>query len=777
MKMQPLSALGKKRIWIVVAVVVAGFVLGRLSGGRNQSAPVHEEQGSAPEKGQIWTCSMHPQIRLPRPGPCPLCGMDLIPLEAAADEEAGLREVSVSANSATLMRLETTLVERRFVAAEIRMTGKVAYDETRVSYITAWLPGRLERLFVDYTGVQVNKGDHMVSIYSPELLSAQQELLQAIQTATRLKDSDLAVIREAAEATVEASREKLRLWGLTPSQIQAIETRGTLTDQVTLYAPAGGIVIHKNAQEGMYVKTGDRIYTVADLSRVWVELDAYESDLPWLRYGGKVDFTSEAWPGTTFTGTISFIDPILDAATRTVQVRVIVENPESELKPGFFVRAIVRPRLAKDGRVMDPDLAGKWISPMHPEVVKDGPGPCDVCGMPLVPAEELGYVSVQSATAPLVIPVSAVLLTGTRAIVYVEVPGAEKPTYEGREILLGPKAGDTYIVHRGLSEGEQVVSRGSFKLDAELQIRAKPSMMTPGGGGGGGMAGMDHGEKKMAPEEMEKMSTPALTLPMQAAMQMQAVQAAAEAALESLNAGDSANVAHLFQALEEAMAGVDSASLPFAAQHLWKEAAMLLGNDAAEGQTLLAPVDAKRLFGQLQTHLQSFTKKMGLDDSTMEMEPQNPAFSESLEPLFRAYLSIQQNLAGDALSGAVDPARAALTAMDAVDMGVLNDHEHMLWMAQEKEIRAALEQIQSAGDLAAARRAFSNLSTAMSAVAGTFRPQSGTLYQFSCSMAFGKESAVWLQSNDQIANPYLGGAMPRCGELKQQFKGNGEAAK
>jgi len=619
MKNRLLSILGKKSLWLILAAGIAVFVLGRLT-SENEKAPVqltHEN----PAKGEtIWTCSMHPQIHLPKPGPCPLCGMDLIPLEDNSDEEDGMREISVSETSAKLMRLETTPVERRFVEAEVRLTGKVNYDETRVSYITAWLPGRLDRLFVDYTGVQVNKGDHMVSIYSPELLVAQQELLQAIESVKRLKNSDLAIIRETAAATVEASREKLRLWGLTAEQVQAIETRGTLTDQITLTSPVDGIVIHKNAQEGQYVKTGDRIYTVADLSRVWVELDAYESDLPWLRYGGTVTFTSEAWPGETFTGTISFIDPILDTATRTVRIRVIVDNPENNLKPGLFVRAVVHPRLARDGQVTDPDLAGKWISPMHPEVVKDGPGSCDVCGMPLVPAEELGYVAAEPANAPLVIPASAVLLTGTRAIVYVEVPGKEKPTYEGREILLGPKAGNTYLVRRGLHEGERVVTRGAFKLDAELQIQAKPSMMTPEGGGGGGMAGMDHGEKKMTPEEMAQMSDPPLVLPMSATMQLQAVQTAAKAARDAMSNGTPADARPLFDLLARAVEAVDTAALPAPAQPLWSEAAMLLGNDAAEGQTLSSPLEVEILSGQLQIHLRSLEKKMGLGDEPMVME-------------------------------------------------------------------------------------------------------------------------------------------------------------
>jgi Cu(I)/Ag(I) efflux system membrane fusion protein len=266
-------------------------------------------------------------------------------------------------------------------------------------------------------------------------------------------------------------------------------------DHVTLYSPVGGIVIQKNAQEGSYVKTGDRIYTVADLSRVWVQIEAYESDLPWLRYGQKVSFTTEAWPGETFEGTIAFIDPVLNASTRTVSVRVNVDNPELKMKPGMFVSAVAHPLISEDGKVANPSLAGKWICPMHPEVVKDAPGACDICGMKLVTAEELGYVTQTPTNAPLVIPSTAPLITGTRAVVYVEVPGRETPTYEGREIILGPKAGDYYIVHNGLKEGERVVTQGAFKLDAELQIRAKPSMMSPEDGS----VPMDHSTMKMEP--------------------------------------------------------------------------------------------------------------------------------------------------------------------------------------------------------------------------------------------------------------------------------------
>ena len=186
-------------------------------------------------------------------------------------------------------------------------------------------------------------------------------------------------------------------------------------------------------------------------------------------------------PATTFHGTIAFIEPEVDRRTRTVPVRVNVPNPEGRLKPGMFVRATVASRLAEDGKVHAPEFAGKWISPMHPEIVKDGPGQCDVCGMDLVPAEELGLVDSGKQPAPLIVPASAVLRTGKRAVVYVEKPEAERPTYEGREIVLGPRAGDVFLVESGLEAGERVVTNGAFKIDSALQIQAKPSMMSEAG--------------------------------------------------------------------------------------------------------------------------------------------------------------------------------------------------------------------------------------------------------------------------------------------------------
>jgi len=254
---------------------------------------------------------------------------------------------------------------------------------------------------------------------------------------------------------------------------------------LTINAPVGGVVIHKNAQEGMYVETGTRIYTIADLSKLWITFEAYESDLPWIRYGQYVTFTTLSFPGETFRAQVSFIDPMVDPGKRTIGVRAIVENNELKLKPDMFVRGVLKSRIDDEGKVIDYNLAGKWISPMHPEVVKDGPGQCDVCGMDLVPAESLGYSGkkLSDENAPLLIPTTAPMVTGRRAVVYVEIPNDEGPLFEGREVELGPRAGNFYVVKSGIHEGEMVVTNGAFKLDSELQIRARPSMMSPDGGG------------------------------------------------------------------------------------------------------------------------------------------------------------------------------------------------------------------------------------------------------------------------------------------------------
>jgi Cu(I)/Ag(I) efflux system membrane fusion protein len=483
------------------AMILLVFFVGYLVRGWTVSKqPSTGHMQTAQDKQQIWTCSMHPQIRQPKPGKCPICFMDLVPVEGSG--QVGSREISFSEDALKLMEIQTTPVERKFVEAQIRMVGKLNYDETRLKHITAWVPGRIDRLYVDFTGTQVIKGDHMVYLYSPELISAQAEFLQAAKAVKNIKPGSSELIKRSTQATLEATKEKMLLLGLTQQQIEKIEISGVPTDHITIYAPIGGVVLKKHVNEGTYVQTGTKIYTIADLSQLWVQLDAYESDMMWIRYGQQVEFTTEAYPGEVFRGRITFISPMVDPETRTIKLRVNVDNKEGKLKPDMFVRAIVRSKVAASGMIMDVSLAGKWICPMHPSVVKESQGSCNICGMDLVTTESLGYIKADlSDQAPLVIPATAPLITGKRAVVYVRIPDIEKPTFHGREIVLGPRAGDYYLVESGLTEGEIVVTNGNFKIDSALQIQAKPSMMNPQGGGivptHHGKAHSEHQESKV----------------------------------------------------------------------------------------------------------------------------------------------------------------------------------------------------------------------------------------------------------------------------------------
>lgn len=458
---------------LIIGALLVGFFAGRGCAGCASAPASSPAVAPAAQKAQVWTCSMHPQIRQPKQGKCPLCGMDLIPAvsEAAPGADAASpRQLALSPAAARLAEIETAPAERRAAAVDIRMTGKVDFDETRLAYVTARVPGRIDRLFANFVGMPVTPGEHLADFYSPALVSAQQELLQAIKAGTL----------PGSAARLDAIRERLRLWGLSKEQVDAIERSAEVRDHLTFYSPIGGIVVEMDAREGLYAETGTRLFTLADMTRLWVRLDAYESDLVWLRYAQKVTFQAEAYPGQPFTGTIAFIAPVLDPVTRTVSVRVNVTNADGRLKPGMFVRATVRAQVSGDGTAVSSDLRGKWISPMHPEIVKDAPGTCDVCGMPLVRAEDLGYAGPdKAAQLPLVIPASAPLVTGKRAVVYVAVPG-KTGVFEGRDVTLGPRAGDFFLVRDGLSEGERVVVNGAFKIDSSLQIQGHPSMMSPG---------------------------------------------------------------------------------------------------------------------------------------------------------------------------------------------------------------------------------------------------------------------------------------------------------
>ena len=665
--------------WAIIVILAFGFGYLFRGGGTTRPDVEHTHGEEATADIEFWTCAMHPQIQLPGPGQCPLCGMDLVPVTSdAGGQEVGPREIRMSPAAMKLAEIQTAPVERKYVENEIRMVGKVEYDETRLSYITAWVPGRLDRLYVDYTGVSVTKGDHMVYLYSPELLAAQEELIQALVTVKNLEDSDMSLIKDRASNTVETVREKLRLWGLTAEQISAIEQNEKPDDHLTIFAPSSGVVIHKNALEGMYVDVGTQIYTIADLTRIWVKLDAYESDLSWIRYGQDVEFVTEAYPGEKFTGTIAFIDPVLNEKTRTVKVRVNVPNPDGRLKPGMFIRAIVRSKTTAGGKVVDASLAGKWIGPMHPEIIKDEPGLCDICGMALVSTESLGYEYLDEAAeqAPLVIPASAPLITGKRSVVYIKVTGKQN-VFEGREIVLGPRAGDYYLVREGLSEGELVVVNGNFKIDSAMQILAKPSMMNPEGGGPA--PGHQHGDD----------STPAQKA---------------------------------------------------------------------------APMDTGG--GEHSDH-SSMEEPMKMD---MPMEIPS-GFKKQLTRFYQSYLDITEALANDDSVSAQTAANETMTALEAIDMKLLDGRAHMEWMKHRSQFKQAGKLFESA-DIEEIRKGLIEFSARLSDTMELFGfSGSEDLYVLRCPMADDGNGAIWLQRDKTTRNPFYGQKMLTCGSVIDTLAG------
>jgi len=407
---------------------------------------------------------MHPQIHQSEPGKCPICGMDLIPL-VEDSSETGPRELSMSEASKALAEIQTTEVVKSYPEETIRLVGKLSYDETRIKALTARFPFRIDALYVNYVGSKVNANDALAEIYSPELGTAQRELLNAYNAAPN-------------SSITKAAKEKLRLWDLLPDQIEDILQNGNVNDHFQIKTPITGTVVARQVEEGAYVKTGQPLLKIVDLSHLWLLLNVYESDISKLHLGQKISFSVEAYPGEIFYGEMIFIAPELDEKTRTVSVRVDVPNANERLKPGMFAKGNLHAVIGKHSH------ADYWTCPMHPEVKESAPGNCPICGMHLVEANS-------KDNAPLVVPESAVLLTGKRAVVYVEKLNAEKPTFEGREVVLGAHADGVYIVKSGLAEGESVVTNGAFKIDSAMQIQAKPSMMNPS-------VVEDHSEMKIA---------------------------------------------------------------------------------------------------------------------------------------------------------------------------------------------------------------------------------------------------------------------------------------
>jgi membrane fusion protein, copper/silver efflux system len=449
---------------------IVAFLVGRFTGGAEINP--HGEAGQAMAEAAaaaVWTCSMHPQVRQPDFGACPICGMDLIP--AASDDDGNddseLPRLSVSARSAALMNVQTWPVERREITVEKPLLGRVLFDESRTYDVVVRSDSFIERLFTNFSGVAVRRGDALAELYSPNIYAAAEELL----TAVRMGDSP------GGAFLLRDARQRLRLLDVSDKAIDQIIESGEAPRTFTVDSIFDGVIIEMGGKQGNWLPTGQPLVKIVDTSTMWVWLDVFERDLPLVHYAQPVTFTVRSLPGQEFTGTVAFVPPGLDRQSRSFKVRLNVPNPNGILRDGMFVQAVLEASINAQGSAVPPDLEGQWISPMHPEVAKDGPGDCDVCGMDLLSAEELGLVAGEYE-APLLIPAAAALITGRRAVVYVRIPNAERPTFEMRQVELGPRAGDSFVVFSGLEEGEQVVTNGNFKIDSELQLRGRRSMMS-----------------------------------------------------------------------------------------------------------------------------------------------------------------------------------------------------------------------------------------------------------------------------------------------------------
>ncbi len=472
-------------IGIVLGLAVAGVLYMGLGWGGADTG------SAAAPAGSVWTCSMHPQIRMGRPGSCPLCGMDLVPVPAEGSAGSGAAghsalHLTLGDHARLMATVATVAVAEREIHKEIRTVGKVELDETRVRHISARVAGRVDEVYANFPGIVVKDGDHLVRIYSPDLLATQQELLLSLR---REKVPAAAPGVGLDQGLAASARERLRLWGLTDEQIDELVHTGKPQTHVTVFASLGGTVIEKDIREGQYVEPGDSLYTIAELAHVWLVMEVYESEISWVRFGQSVEVKLESEPARSFGGTVAFIEPVLNDATRTIRVRVVLGNDEGRFKPGMYAQAHLRIGILPGGKPAPTGLEGKYACPMHPNVVADEAGKCTVCGMPLekVPGEPMPAGS--AAPRTLAVPAEAVLTTGRRSLVYVEV---EPGKYRLVEPRLGPRAGDYYPVIEGLEKDQRVVTRGSFLLDSQFQISGKPSLFYPEGIAGGGVGHAGH---------------------------------------------------------------------------------------------------------------------------------------------------------------------------------------------------------------------------------------------------------------------------------------------
>jgi Cu(I)/Ag(I) efflux system membrane fusion protein len=602
-----------KRVSKISGLILIGLSLGWLLFGgapdQPQSLDEHIEQVHTDQEGNvIYTCSMHPSIRENEPGNCPICGMELIPVTQDDTGEESPYELTMSEAATKLADVQTTRVIKEVAVSTSRLPGKIMVDERRLKTLPAHVPGRIEELYINFTGEYINKGDRVASIYSPQLVSAQKELLEVA------KD------KERNPSLYNAARNKLLNWEITEEQINQIESSKKVMNEIDIVSKVDGYVINKMIEIGSHVQQGSTMFKLADLSKVWIMFDAYESDVASIKVGDEVLFTVEALPGKNFTAKITFVDPVLNPQSRTVSVRAEANNSDLALKPNMLAQGDIKSDVRDSGE-------------------------------------------------QILVPKSAVLWTGERSVVYVKKPNTAQPTFEFREVVLGQRVGDQYIVKSGVSEGEEVVTNGTFKIDSAAQLAGKASMMnkTPDG-------------------------------------------------------------------------------RPVRTGH--------------EGHTM----DGS---GSSQSKSQMDMSSKASSDSHSMDAPK--AFISQISKVVDDYIYLKNNLVGDKEAQVSSQAQSMQTSLNSVDMSLLSQEGHMIWMSQLDSIKTALNQLIEAQDISQQREGFESLSNIMLQVAKTY-PIKGIYFQQFCPMANDGIGAYWLSEKETIQNPYFGSQMISCGETIERIE-------
>ena len=562
--------------WSIGIALILGLGIGWCM-APSSVEPNHTVQSTASET--VWTCSMHPQIQQPEFGDCPLCGMDLIPLEEGGEQGDG--HIHLSERALTLASVETAVIQSEPIIQEISVRGRVDISEETEFAQTSHVTGRIEQLLVTHNGQVVNKGDVVAKVYSPDLITAQEELLEA----SKMASTNPGLLR--------AAKAKMRNWKLSDRQIDNILQRGAVIEETSVMADVSGTVMKLKVAQGDHLMVGQPLYQLADLSTAWVLFDIYESDLPLVKEGLIVQFQTRSNPNQQYTGTIQFIDPVLNSKTRTAQARVLFDNSDNNLR------------------------TGEWVT---------------------------GQISVHTGEGTaLQVPQSAVLWTGKRSVVYVRSSAKDVgvgESFEMREITLGDRLKETYIVESGLVEGDEVVVEGAFAVDSAVQLQGKKSMM----------------------REIEPwIETPTSTEP------------------------------------------------------------IVLSSKALRG----------------------------------------------MKRILSGYLSLKDALVEDDLERAKRETLVLKGRVEKVESSDFEPSAQQDWLAWQQQWVAILDRMESASDVETLRSEFVQLSNQWVywlRRVGTFEQ---TLYLEYCPMADNNQGAIWVSTSNEIANPYFGASMLRCGEVQE----------